>query len=54
MSIAELIGSFFTAPGPGGLVVIFVICLAAVVYTWLTRWIVRGGEEENEDIHGFR
>lgn len=46
MSIVEMISSFFTAPGPGGIVIIFVIGLAATVYFWLTRWIIKGGESE--------
>jgi hypothetical protein len=48
VSIGELIGSFFTSPGPGGVVVVFVIVLATAVYYLLTRWILEGGEDENE------
>jgi hypothetical protein len=48
MSIGELIASFFTAPGPGGVVVIVVIGVSAVIYTRLTRWILRGSSEDDE------
>jgi len=48
MSIGELITSFFTAPGPGGVVVIVVIGVSAVIYTRLTRWIIRGSSEDDE------
>jgi len=43
MSIGEVIKAFFTSDGPGGMVVITVIGLAATVYFTLTRWILRGG-----------
>ena len=46
MSIGELVAAFFTSPGPGGIVVIVVIILAAVIYTYLTRWILLGGKGE--------
>ena len=52
MAIGELIGTFFTAPGPGGVVVVVVLGLAATIYVLLTRWILRGGEVE--EAWGFR
>lgn len=44
----EIIGLFFTAPGPGGLVVIFIIGLAATIYIGLTRWIIQGGQKPDD------
>lgn len=49
----ELVGLFFTSPGPGGLVVIFVIGLATTVYIGLTRWILQGGQK-TDDFDRFR
>ena len=43
-----MITEFFTSPGPGGMVVVFVMVLAATVYFLLTRWIILGGEDDNE------
>lgn len=40
-----MIGEFFTTPGIGGGVVIFVMVLASTVYFLLTRWIIQGGED---------
>lgn len=51
--IWELVGIFFTSPGPGGLVVIFVIGLATTIYIGLTRWILQGGQKPN-DLDRFR
>lgn len=48
MDMVELIGAFFTSPGPGGLVVVSTIGLAGTIYVLLTRWILRGGEVEDE------
>lgn len=48
MPIGERIASLFTSAGPGGVVVIMVIFLAATVYTLLTRWILKGGEVADE------
>lgn len=48
MSITELLAALFTSSGPGGVVVIVVIGLAAIIYFWLTRWILQGGKEENK------
>jgi len=44
MNIGNLVALFFTSPGPGGVVVIVVIAVAAIFYVWLTRWILKGGE----------
>jgi hypothetical protein len=55
MSIGEAIKAFFTSGGPGGAVVITVIGLAATVYFLLTRWILRGGEQDaEEERHRFK
>ena len=54
MPIGEWIAAFFTSAGPGGAVVIMVIGLAAAVYIWLTRWILRGGEQEAEERYPFK
>ena len=47
MNVGELITAFFTVPGPGGVVVITVIGGAALTYTLLTRWILRGDQDED-------
>jgi hypothetical protein len=56
MHITELISAFFTSSGPGGVVILTVVSLAAGIYFWLTRWILRGGEpgREEEDRYRFR
>lgn len=46
MQISELVALFFTSAGPGGIVVIFVMGLAATVYFWLTSWIIKGDKNE--------
>ena len=48
MRITELISAFFTSSGPGGVVIITVVGLAAGIYFSLIRWILRGGEPEKE------
>lgn len=45
--IGELISAFFTSPGPGGVVVISVMALAAAIYYFLTRWILGDKEDNN-------
>ncbi|OIN89998.1 MAG: hypothetical protein AUJ21_08940 [Anaerolineae bacterium CG1_02_58_13] len=47
--IGELISAFFTSDGPGGVVVITVVGLAAGIYFWLIRWILRGSEPEEKE-----
>ena len=47
------IGQFFVTPGPGGVVVLFVILVAATIYFLLTRWILAGGKDE-EDRYRYR
>ena len=47
------IGQFFVMPGPGGVVVLFVILVAATIYFLLTRWILAGGKDE-EDRYRYR
>lgn len=54
MRIAELISAFFTSSGPGGVVIITVVSLAAGIYIWLTRWILRGGEPGKEEENRYR
>lgn len=54
MQIGEWIASLFTSAGPGGAVVIVVMGLAAGIYVWLTRWILRGGEPTEEEIYRFK
>ncbi len=48
MEIIETIGAIFTSPGPGGVIVFFVISLAATVYFFLTRWIINAGQEKSD------
>lgn len=48
MKFGELVEAFFTTPGLGGVVVITVIVLAATIYVLLTRWILKGGETEED------
>ncbi len=42
------ISTFFTTPGLGGIFAITVLLSAAVTYFSLTRWILRGGQEEGQ------
>ena len=44
----DLISAFFRSPGPGGIVVVLVIVLASSTYFYLTRWILKGGEDEDD------
>ena len=48
MSISEILGALFTSDGPGGIIVIFVVGLAALVYFWITRWIIQGEEYDRQ------
>jgi len=48
MHITELISSFFTSTGPGGIMILLVVSLAAGTYFSLIRWILRGGVAEKE------
>jgi hypothetical protein len=52
--MGNLISTLFTSPGPGGVIVIIVIILAAILYSWLTSWILRGGETAEEERQFFR
>jgi len=52
--IGELISAFFTSSGPGGVVVITVVGLAAGIYFWLIRWILRGSEPEEKERYRFK
>ena len=54
MNVGELAASFFTSPGPGGLVVIVVIALAALFYIRLTRWILQDTEEKDPHSRRFK
>jgi hypothetical protein len=49
MDIGELITYIFTGHGPGGVIVMIVVGLAAGIYFWLTRWILKGGEEDSDE-----
>jgi hypothetical protein len=40
------ISAIFTTPGIGGIIATTVLLSAAVIYTGLTYWILRGGREE--------
>lgn len=42
------ISEFFVTAGPGGVVVFFVILVAATVYFLLTRWILAGGKGKQD------
>ena len=46
MTIIETVSALFTNDGAGGIVVIIVIALAVVIYAWLIRWIIQGGEHD--------
>ncbi len=48
MPISDLIRDFFTDSGPGGVVVLAVIVIAGTIYFLLTRWILAGGNEEQD------
>lgn len=48
MTFGEAAHWFVNTAGIGGILVIIVILFAAGVYTFLTRWILRGGEGEVE------
>jgi len=48
MDIINTIGAIITSPGPGGVIVIFVISLAATVYFFLTRWVINAGQEKSD------
>ena len=54
MHIGELISAFFASDGPGGVVVITVVGLAAGIYFWLIRWILRGSEPDKEERYRFK
>ncbi|MEI6291778.1 MAG: hypothetical protein WCP19_15260 [Chloroflexota bacterium] len=44
MQLTQMALWFITTPGPGGVVVISIVTIAALVYFFLVRWIIRGGE----------
>ncbi len=48
MPIIDFISSLLTSAGPGGLIVLAVIGLAATIYFLLIRWILKGGEEDSD------
>jgi len=48
MDIGSLVNSLFTSSGPGGIIIFSVITTAALVYFWLTRWIILGNEEDED------
>ncbi len=47
MDIALLVKSFFDSPGPGGVIVVTVLCVAILVYIGITRWIISGGKGQD-------
>lgn len=53
MDIGALIGNLLTSSGPGGIIVLLTIGAAATIYFWLTRWILLGNQED-EDENVFR
>lgn len=46
MNIGGLFLNFVTSDGPGGIVVISVVVVAAAIYSILIRYIMRGGEPD--------
>nr|MBI2905874.1 hypothetical protein [Chloroflexota bacterium] len=52
MDIGGLVYAFFNSAGPGGVVVLSVIGLATTVYVLLTRWILHGGDGEQNPAPG--
>ncbi len=54
MTVGELVASFFTSPGPGGVVVIVLMAVAALVYIRITRWILQGTEEKDPHSRRFK
>ena len=42
------ISTLFTTPGIGGIFAITVLLGAAAIYYSLTRWVLRGGQEEDQ------
>jgi hypothetical protein len=46
MDIGGLVSIFFKNAGPGGVVVMLIFGTACIVYYFLTRWIVAGGQSE--------
>lgn len=51
MDLVEFLSNIIKSPGPGGVIVISVIVMATIVYFFLTRWIIRGGEpDEDEEV----
>ena len=50
MNLNELISAFFRSSGPGGAVVIGVVVIASVIYFYLTRWIMDGGKDEEQNL----
>ena len=48
MNFGQMISSFFTTAGPGGVVILVVVTLAALIYITLIRWIMAGGQPEKK------
>ncbi len=48
MNIGNLVYSFFNTPGPGGILILTIVSVAAIVYFFLIRWIMAGGKEEKK------
>ena len=49
MDIGGVVHAFFDNAGPGGVFVLLVIGGACVLYYFLTRWIVAGGKDLEEE-----
>jgi len=49
MSFGEVAHAFVNTAGIGGIIVISVITIALVVYFFVTRWVIEGGQEESEN-----
>ncbi|MEK6256969.1 MAG: hypothetical protein N2C13_06610 [Chloroflexota bacterium] len=54
MEISGLISTIISSAGPGGIIVILVMGMAATVYFWLTRWIVTDNKTEESDYDRIR
>ncbi len=48
MNISGMALSFFTSDGPGGMTVITVVVVATIIYFFLIRYIIRGGQPKKK------
>jgi hypothetical protein len=49
MDIGGVVHAFFDNAGPGGVVVLLVVGGACILYYFLTRWIVAGGKDLEDE-----